>query len=297
MRKRLILCVGLVFFMLVAALAANTLRNVARLQPITDTPVERLELLGAHWRLILPDDPAFSAPYPVAILLSGCDGVHDNMDYWAARMVALGRAALILDSHQPRRLDQHQAWRAVCAAQVLTGAERAGDIAVAMMALDDMADINAEDVAIFGASHGGWTAMELIQLAASGEIPPGLSAWPAPPEDLLRRIGPVTMLYPYCGIVSRARNARWPAHIRGLMILAETDSITDPEQCREMAGDLSAQGAALEVVTIPGADHGFDQKDRSALSILEFDPVKRAEAGAYFDAFMLGFASSHANGL
>lgn len=297
MRKRLILWSGLALLLLAAVLAANTFRNAAGWQPVTDSPTERLALLRPHWRLVLPDAGRFAAPHPAAILLSGCDGVHDNMDYWAERMAAHGRAALILDSHRPRNLDQHQAWRAVCAAQILTGAERAGDLAVALAALEEMEGIDAGDVALFGASHGGWTAMELIQLATRDALPPGLSAWPAPPGDLLDRIGPVILLYPYCGILSRAEEGHWPAHLGGLMILAENDSITDPEKCREMAADLVLGGAAIEVATIRGADHGFDQRDRSSLSILEFDPARRAEATEHFDSFMQGFAFPRAAGL
>ena len=95
------------------------------------------------------------------MLLSGCDGVHDNMEFWANRLAARGYRALILDSHRPRGLDRFEAWRLVCAGQVLPGAERAGDLAVA---LADPA-LPAGGRIVLGASHGGWAAMEFLRLA------------------------------------------------------------------------------------------------------------------------------------
>lgn len=248
---------------------ANTLRNAGRWQPLETTPRMLADSLSREWRLMLPPGPG---PHPAAILLSGCDGVHDNMDLWAGVMVAQGRAALILDSHGPRGFMEAQRWRAVCAGQVLTGAERAADIAVALDALAADPRIVAEDVALLGASHGGWTVMEFMDLAGLGAAPPpGLTDWPAPPGDLLARVGPVVLLYPYCGVLSRADDANWPADKPGLMILAERDRIVDPAACEAMAARLNGKGARIAVQVLKGADHGFDQAERSAFSPLEFD--------------------------
>lgn len=285
MRKPLILtalAVGLVL----AALALNTARNYAGWQPDPDTPAQRLDRLAPHWRLLRPDTPG---PHRAAVLLSGCDGVHDNMDYWARQFTAMGRAALILDSHAPRRLDQAQAWRAVCAAQLLPGSERAGDLAVALAALRTTPGIDASDVAVLGASHGGWTAMEFLRQLSGTQPPPGLTDWPAPPGSLAAQLGPVVLLYPYCGLVSTA-DGPWPAHVRVLMLLAGRDSITDPDACRRMAAGQLARGTDLTLRLDPAADHGFDQSQRSALSPLQFDPAATARALPLVEAFVRGFA-------
>lgn len=249
--------------------AGNTLRNAQRLQPFDRNPQALQVLLSANWRMLRPEG---AGPYPLAILLSGCDGVRDNMDYWAQVMAQTGRAALILDSHGPRNLARHERWRAVCAAQVLTGAERAGDLAVALAAIEQMDDIDAADVVVMGASHGGWTVMEFMQLATQGTTPPpGLTDWPAPPGKLLEKIGKVILLYPYCGLISGAASANWPRNVRGLMILADQDQIVNQTLCQRMAFELREQGAELQVQVIANADHGFDQKERSSLSPLEFN--------------------------
>lgn len=287
-KRRLILSAAALVVVLLSLAGANTWRNAARLQPLSDTPEARLTLLSRDWRLVLPEGPG---PFPALILLSGCDGVHDNMDHWASRAVAQGRAALIVNSHRPRGLDQMQAWRTVCAGQILTGAERAGDIATAMAAIARMPRIDGSDIGILGASHGGWAAMEYLDLLGEGTPPPGLTDWPAPPAELAARLGPVVLLYPYCGLLSGAGDARWPAQVRGLMILGDKDSVTDPRQCRDMARKLSDHGATIKVVTLKDADHGFDQKDRSVLSSLRFDAGLTASATALVDGFLTAFAA------
>lgn len=287
MRKRLILALAMLG-LVALALGLNTARNYAGWQPATETPAERLARLEPHWRILRPEGPG---PHPAAVLLSGCDGVHDNMDYWARQFVAMGRAALILDSHAPRLLDKAQAWRALCAGQVLPGAERAGDLAVALAALRRMPDIDASDVALLGASHGGWTAMELLRALGEDEPPPGLTAWPIPRDSLAAQLGPVVLLYPYCGLLNGAAKGPWPGHVQGLMLLAELDSITDSADCQRMGEDLVARGAHLAVITYPGINHGFDQRERSSLSPLEFDARARAQATRDIRAFMQGFAA------
>ncbi|MDQ7775855.1 dienelactone hydrolase family protein [Paracoccus aminovorans] len=285
MRKPLILLAALLGLVL-AGLGLNTARNYAGWQPAPDTPAARLARLAPHWRLLRPDTPG---PHPVVVLLSGCDGVRDNMDYWARQFTAMGRAALILDSHAPRGLDKAQAWRAVCAAQVLPGSERAGDLAVALAALRDMPGIDATQVAVLGASHGGWTAMELLHALSAPVPPPGLTDWPAPPASLAAQLGPAVLLYPYCGLVSTA-DGPWPAQVRVLMLLAGRDSITDPAACRATAADQLARGTDLTLRIDPEADHGFDQSERSRLSPLAFNPEATAWARARVLAFVRGFA-------
>lgn len=266
-------------------LGANTARNAAGWQPIDQTPAQRQALLAPAWRLIKPEGPG---PFRAAVLLSGCDGVHDNMDLWARQMVDLGRAALIVDSHGPRHLNKMQSWRAVCAAQLLTGAERAGDIAVAQAALAAMPDIDPSDMVLLGASHGGWSVMEYLERLDSGALPPGLASWPAPVDKLAGGIGPVVLLYPYCGVISRAGRATWPAHVRALMVLASDDRIVDPAKCQEMADDLIDSGANIRVETLQGADHGFDQHEHSVLSTLKFVQRYVDQTAAMIAAFVGG---------
>jgi dienelactone hydrolase len=207
------------------------------------------------------------------------------MDYWAAVYVRRGRAALIVDSHGPRGLDRLESWRLVCSALALNGPERAGDVAVALHALSDMEGIE-DDVVLFGASHGGWAAMEFVALASSGKTPPGLSRWPEPPDALLLRVSAVGLRYPYCGLLTGADGAHWRDAPPTLMGLAEHASLVSTPSCLERAEELRRAGAVVATTVIPDADHGFDQRQKSPLSLLPFDAQQRDAAREAVEAFL-----------
>ncbi len=268
--------------LIVLLLGLNTFRHAVGVATINDTPERRKERLSSHWRILRPEG---TGPFPAAVLLSGCDGVRDNMGYWAQIFVGSGRVALIVDSHTPRGLDQLESWRLVCAGQALPGAERAGDLAVALQALAEMGDV-LDDVVVLGASHGGWTAMEFVAHASSGAIPPGLIAWPTRPESLLEQLTALILLYPYCGLLNGADEAPWPSDLPALMVLAEQDTIVDVEDCLSMVDRLKKGVADIETVVLAGAGHGFDQQERSPLSSLNFDALQRDETKSLVEAFL-----------
>lgn len=279
MRRALLIAAALAV-MILAGLGANTARHWAGLAGPTEDPALRRAELAPFWRVVAP--PPGLAQVGGAVLLSGCDGVHDNMDFWADRLAGRGYGALILDSHSPRGLDRFEAWRLVCAGQALPGAERAGDLAVA---LADPA-LPPDGRVVLGASHGGWTVMEFLRLALSGQVPPGLGDWPSDPERLLRRLSGVILLYPYCGLLNGADEGDWNAAPPILMILAAEDRITSAPACKEMTDRLRERGARIRVEVLPGADHGFDQRERSALSPLSFDAALRDRTAREVEEFL-----------
>jgi dienelactone hydrolase len=255
----------------VVILALNTWRQAVGWIPLGETPYDRANRLAEHWQFYRPDGPG---PFPAAILLSGCDGVRDNMRYWAEMFVQTGRVALVIDSHTPRKLDSLEAWRLVCAGQALSGAERSGDIVAALHTLANMEDVDGSTV-ILGASHGGWAAMEFVAHTIAEKLPPGLDHWPEAPGDLLRRVSAVVLLYPYCGILNGANRENWSGAPPTLLILAEKDTIVSTPDCMKRADALRETNASIETVVLPGADHGFDQREKSAFSTLKFDVDRR----------------------
>ncbi|WP_134725667.1 dienelactone hydrolase family protein [Paracoccus luteus] len=266
--------------LVLAGIGANTARQWAGLTASSDAPAQRRAQLAPFWR-VLPAAEG-SAGAGDAVLLSGCDGVHDNMDFWAGRFAEQGRRALILDSHGPRGLDQLESWRLVCVGQVLAGAERAGDLAVALADLPTP----PQGTVVLGASHGGWTAMEFLRLALTGQLPPGLRRWPADPARLLQGLQAVVLLYPYCGLLNGADEGDWTAAPPVLMILAAEDRIVSTPACLNLADRLRTRGARIAVSVIEGADHAFDQRERAALSPLSFDAALRARAAQEVDTFL-----------
>ena len=267
---------GIVAVVLVAA-ALNSLRNWAGIAVVTDTPAERLALLEPDWRMV----PAGTAVADAgSVLLSGCDGVHDNMDYWAGVLAGRGYPGLIVDSHAPRGFDKLESWRLLCMGQLLPGAERAGDLATAVAATD------RDRVILLGASHGGWSVLEFLRQSRSGDLPPGLSEWPAPPAALHDKIAAAIVIYPYCGILNGAAEGDWSDMPPILMILAGKDELKVTPACQRMAEDLRARGARLELVLYDDAGHGFEQQERAPLSTLIFRPELREAATTEVAAFL-----------
>jgi len=274
-------CVGLA---LVAALiGGNTWRQHQRLTLGADSPAARWQQIARDLAVIRPPG---GGTHPAAVLLSGCDGVHDNMHWWAGVLAARGYTAIILDSHRFRGLDAYETWRLVCTLQTLSGAERAGDLAVLLANLDRVEGASGQGVLVLGASHGGWTAMELMALAASGAVPPGLTGWPEPPAGMMARLGSMVLLYPYCGVLSRADEASWQAAPPTLMLLAEEDSVVSTPNCLAMAGRLERNGARIAMTVLPGVDHGFDQQEKAVFSTLVFDARARDAARQAVEAFL-----------
>jgi dienelactone hydrolase len=62
------------------------------------------------------------------------------------------------------------------------------------------------------------------------------------------------------------------------MLLVEDDSIADETACADLAARMVAEGRPVEVVSIPGVTHGFDQEEKAHFSTLEFDEAAAGEA-------------------
>ena len=230
--------------------------------------------------------PEGAGPFPTALLLSGCDGPRDNMQRWAAALAEAGWASVMVDSHGPRGFTELEVWRLVCAAQLLVGAERAGDVAVALADARQLPFVDPDRMALIGASHGGWSALDLLSLMGEGTRPYNLTRWPEGFEgDAPDGLRAVLTLYPYCGPGSLVQRDGWATGLPVAFILVEGDTITGEKPCLALAERMAAAGRDVTVELYDGPGHGFDQQERSPISPLEFD----AEATARALAFGIGF--------
>ena len=260
-----------------AAFGLNTLRAWYGWSAVTYAPAELAAKLRPAYTVTRPEG---DGPFPTALLASGCDGPKDNLARLADALAAAGWASVVVDSHGPRDLDEAEQWRLVCAGQLLTGGERAADLAVALDDARGMDGVDADRLALIGASHGGWAVLDLFALLGAGEPPPILDAWPASvARDGLAGVRAAVLYYPYCGELSRAARTGWRTTVPLLFLLVTDDRVADDADCRALAErQRAAAGAAVEVATFDGVTHGFDQVEKSALSALEHDPAATARA-------------------
>jgi dienelactone hydrolase len=247
-------------------------------------PAEIAEALRPFYRIAAPEG---DGPFPTALLYSGCDGPHDNLDRWSEMLVARGWAAVVVDSHGPRRYGEHDVWRLLCAGQLLMGSERAGDVLVSIYDARAMPFVDEERLVLIGASHGGWAIMELLAFEKLWRLPFGLAALPeGTARHPLQGVAGVILAYPYCGTANRARRTGWRFPAPVLFLLAEADLIAPADDCLAAAEILEGEGVEVETHVFAGATHGFDQELRAPLSMLQFDPEATAEALGIAGAFL-----------
>ncbi len=223
--------------------------------------------------------PEGAGPWPTALLFSGCDGPKDNMERWAADLVAQGWASLIVDSHGPRGYDDAQLWRLICIGQLLPGPERAGDVAVAIEDARAMPFVDPDRIVLVGASHGGWSVLDMLSLHGQETPPHNLTVWPESiREHGLEGIVGMVLLYPYCGIASQVYGSGWKDDVPALFLLVEDDSVVNEDSCIGVIERMREAGRPVEAHLFKGTTHGFDQADKNALSTLEFSPEATVQA-------------------
>jgi dienelactone hydrolase len=276
---------GAIVLLGAAALAANMAGRYSGIAVPRSEPAALANMLAPHARFSPP--AGGSAPWPTALLFSGCDGPKDNLETWSAALNADGWATLIVDSHTPRGLTDFQLWRLVCAGQLLTGAERAGDVAVAVAAARARPEVDGDRIALIGASHGGWAVLEFLSLADHGVVPYSLTRWPEGMEAApLDGVSAAILLYPYCGQLSRASRRGWDSEIPALFLLVEDDAIASERACRRIVAREARRGLPVSEHVYAGVTHGFDQQQKEPLSVLEYDAEATADALARGTAFL-----------
>lgn len=270
----------------VLAVAGNSLAHYQGWNVHRMAPAELSALLRPYYRVAKPPG---AGRFPTALLYSGCDGPKDNLDRWAAALVARGWATVIVDSHGPRGFSDHEIWRLICAGQIFMGSERAGDVLVSIDDARHMPFVDPDRIALVGASHGGWAIMDLLALDPPRRLPFNLASLPDPrhPDPLAGVIGTI-LLYPYCGAANRANPDGWRRPLPTLFVLSRDDAIADPDDCLAIAHRLESRGVPVQTLLLSGVTHGFDQQERAALSTLVFDEAATEAAlrrgGSFLDS-------------
>lgn len=221
--------------------------------PPPATMAQRIDALLAHATIVKPDG---EGPFKTVLLLHGCGGRKPFMDRWADVVRDAGCAAIVVDSHAPRRISRAEAYALICTGLKFWGRERAGDL-YAMLAWA-RAQSWAGPLIAAGWSHGAWTILDALVLDPQGEAQraTGLSDLPANP---LAGLEAAFLAYPYLGRASLAHRHAWQARPRTLAIAAGRDAIVGKTLPQLQA--LAALGLPIETHFFETATHAFDEGD------------------------------------
>ena len=185
--------------------------------------------------------PAKTGPVPAMVIHHGSGGVSDPREgRFAREMVAMGVAAVVIDSFKPRGVTS-----TVHDQSAVTGQDFNLDALMALKALGTNSRIDRAHVGIMGFSKGGTSALMASheQLVAAAGIPAGLHYALHVP------------FYPACAIqYYQPRTTGAPIY----MLLGGADTYVGTEPCQTYADALRAAGARIDVKVYPNAPHGFD---------------------------------------
>ncbi len=221
---------------------------------------------------------------PVMLIFPGCGGTREHHTRWAEIATQEGYFGIIVDSFAPRGLGRERALREVCSGSRLWGRERAGDVAAMLTWLRDLPGADAEQVVLFGQSHGAWSIMDLLSMDLSRQTPTPLSD-PLQP-DILSGVQGTVLFYPYCGAFSMTGEKGWTVQPEGLMYISGQDEVVSALACRRTAEWLTASGVPLTVHELPDAGHAFDEFSLPEDSPLTYRPDLAARATAEVRQFL-----------
>jgi dienelactone hydrolase len=182
-----------------------------------------------------------NAKVPEMVVVHGSSGVVQNDWDWAKRLNDMGVAAFVIDNFTGRGVKE----TATDQSRLSPAADAAGALA-ALRLLATHPAIDPRRIGVIGFSRGGSaainTALEPVRRAVI--------------DDDLRFTAHVA-LYPGCAVPFVS------AHLDGspmLMLLGGKDDYTPASFCLAYADKLRANGASLQVMVYPNANHAFDSK-------------------------------------
>jgi len=199
-----------------------------------DVPGDRLQGFLAK--------PPGNGPFPAIIGLHGCSGLREAVARSAAdRFVSWGYVALMVDSFTTRGID-HACTPEKYAAQANSVAKRTFDAYGALLFLARQSFVDPRHVAVVGNSQGGMVTLSVAEARTFEFF--------INPSNLAFRAA--VALYPPC-LGAGARPG-----IPTLILIGELDDWTPAKDCARLIARWGGSHPPVELVTYPGAYHGFD---------------------------------------
>ena len=244
-------------FVVILLLATSTTVIAAEIVKFkgTDTTKEGTPLM-LRGRLTKPQG---KGPFPAIVMLHGCGGVNTGRDtQWAERLASWGYATLQVYSFRSRGMTSicddipHMSFMIP---------RRVKDACDAKSYLSGLPFIDRKRIALMGWSHGGWTALSVIDQKR---------------DDPFRS---AVAFYPYCGQVSIKKGlSNFNAPL--LILIGEKDDWTLANLCsiRKRSGQT---GYEVILKIYPDAYHDFDSVGLDGYLLghrLLYNPVATADA-------------------
>lgn len=198
----------------------------------------RAEVGGLPVTVLLPPG---AGPFPMVVLLHGCNGLRPNtwarwVRPWAAALHAEGIGVAVVDSFTPRGIDQ------VCTRGAAAWArQRANDAHSVRAWLAAAPHVRADRIAVMGMSNGGRTVLAALRSFSEA----------GPPDGQGFRAG--VALYPGCQSDTDARFA-----VPLLVLIGTGDTVTPARSCEAMRDAQPPGAPPVTLVLYPNALHSFD---------------------------------------
>ena len=213
--------------------------------------------LTGNLKAIVPEG---AGPFPAVLWVSGCSGFFHPRAPWhyierSEALIQRGFAVFFVDYVRAHGVE-------TACLGVMSNSDVATYVAAAVDSVSARADVKDGSVVLLGASLGGGGVLEALVKASA---------------DMEAVTASAVVLYPSCGGLQP-----WQSRIPVLMLLAGSDQITPPSECRRVVDRLEG-AASVEVHSYPDAHHGFDVQDlptelEEGLPALAFDPEAAADA-------------------
>ncbi len=193
-------------------------------------------------RLFLPEGAGTDMPVPAVVLLHGNGGIMGARELtYARQFAAMGVAALAVDVFAARR---DMVTDFTSRVLNVTEAMFLADAYAALDWLDSRPDVDGARVAVMGFSYGAMATMYAAQQQIAEIYSPGGARFAAH----------VSFYGPCIARFEDRRATGAPV----LMLMGALDAIIDVDRCREVADDLEAGGATVDMVVFPDAYHQWD---------------------------------------
>lgn len=253
-------------------------------------PGDLAQALSRHMSIVKPDGPG---PFPVVLQFHGCGGLvapdgsrQPIMDEYASVLLEAGMGVVSVESFPHRKIGRREALDTVCTGAKFRGAERAGDVLVALDHVRNLPWVDATRIGLAGWSHGGWSIMDLLAMDLTTTKPHNLKA--VPPGKLDGVVG-VHLTYPWSGtVIALTPNRGWAHTPKTRVVMASEDSIAPGAGTLKAIERMREAGAQVDVRVFEGLDHAFDERFQEPGSDLVFveeaAETAREEYAAWFAA-------------